>query len=527
MHSSANRRVRHKICFPCCLVALVLIPLSWEKESFPRRKLSELQPSFSAITEETGDSESPTRNRRLVLMDEDNSSSWGIPVRSPALSRRRLANLRGATTTSDVENAETSKQLIFKESSLYPPTMEATLTVPLHATTGTHHVHVYIGSPPQRQTLIVDTGSRLMAFPCRPCNNCGKHASDYYDPIRSTTDVLPKCGNCYLAELSMCSNNDQKCHVTQRYTEGSSWSAYELEDLVWFGNSNLEESIDSFMKLAVPYSFGCQVEETGLFKDQYADGILGLAKHGTSLIQAMYDAGSIRNNAFSLCFTRTGGSLSLGGSYVEQHREPMRFSPLTTTGSGKNMYSVNVVEVRVGDLCIACSYTSAAGGKNSNSADREIPETLKIFSDGKGTILDSGTTDTYLPAMLEPYFIKAWKETSGMAFPKRKNRYTYKDFQNLPKITFVLQGMGEGDKDGVVFVIKPVAYMEDVPIDATGNVVPWAGTTELTNRIYLEEQHGAVLGANAMLGYDILFDIGGQRVGMARADCSGSTSVIQ
>jgi len=506
-------RKHRNFCVLCCLVAFMVIPPSSEKESFPRRRLSELeQPSFT-ISEEERNLETLPRNRRLVLIDEDNSSTLETSRHKepPALSRR-LAGLRGATT--DVENEELSNQRIKKES-FSAETMEATLTVPLHATTGTHHVHVYIGSPPQRQTLIVDTGSRLMAFPCKPCNNCGKHASDYYDPVRSTTDVLPKCGNCYLAELSTCLNADQKCHLKQRYTEGSSWSAYELEDLVWFGNSNLEESTDSFMRLAVPYSFGCQIEETGLFKDQYADGILGLAKHETSLIQAMYDAGSIRNNAFSLCFTRTGGSLSLGGSYAQQHREPMRFSPLATTGSGKNMYSVNVVEVRVGDICIACM-----------STDHTIPEELNIFSSGKGTILDSGTTDTYLPQMLEEPFRKAWKEASGMRFSKRNHEsYTYEAFQRLPRITFVLEGMQEDNN--VVHVVEPVAYMEDVPTDANGNVIPWSGTAALTNRIYLEEQQGAVLGANAMLGYDVLFDIGGKRVGIARADCSGSTSIIE
>ena len=38
------------------------------------------------------------------------------------------------------------------------------ITVPLYAHSGTHHVYLYIGSPPQRQTLIVDTGSRAMAW---------------------------------------------------------------------------------------------------------------------------------------------------------------------------------------------------------------------------------------------------------------------------------------------------------------------------------------------------------------------------
>jgi hypothetical protein len=74
----------------------------------------------------------------------------------------------------------------------------ATSTVPMHAVSGTHHIYVYVGSPPKRQTLIVDTGSRIMAFPCDPCKNCGHHTSpNYYSPLESTTDVQLPCDRCH------------------------------------------------------------------------------------------------------------------------------------------------------------------------------------------------------------------------------------------------------------------------------------------------------------------------------------------
>ena len=81
------------------------------------------------------------------------------------------------------------------------------LTIPLHAHSGTHHVHLYVGSPPQKQTLIVDTGSRAMAFPCTIAGMsdcCGSHASDYFDPSQSTTHFVSKCGNCVLEGISAC-----------------------------------------------------------------------------------------------------------------------------------------------------------------------------------------------------------------------------------------------------------------------------------------------------------------------------------
>lgn len=143
-------------------------------------------------------------------------------------SRRRLVQLlRGNNKNDSFKQARDSGIRSPHNASLdpYSPTTITTrvVTVPLHATTGTHHVYMSIGSPPQRQTLIVDTGSRLLAFPCHPCHGCGRHASKFYSHDISTTAVIPKCGSCYLSG-SKCSEFSNHCVVTQKYTEGSSWT---------------------------------------------------------------------------------------------------------------------------------------------------------------------------------------------------------------------------------------------------------------------------------------------------------------
>ena len=46
-----------------------------------------------------------------------------------------------------------------------------------------------------------------------------------------------------------------------------------MEDICWLGTDNFEESIKLHMFLAVPLSFGCETEETGLIANQYADGM--------------------------------------------------------------------------------------------------------------------------------------------------------------------------------------------------------------------------------------------------------------
>lgn len=56
---------------------------------------------------------------------------------------------------------------------------------------------MYIGTPPQRQTVILDTGSSILAFPCTGfaycmlltlrCNGCGSHQNGPFNPSLSNS----------------------------------------------------------------------------------------------------------------------------------------------------------------------------------------------------------------------------------------------------------------------------------------------------------------------------------------------------
>lgn len=35
---------------------------------------------------------------------------------------------------------------------------------------GYDYVNIYVGNPPQKQSLIIDTGSSITAFPCDACD---------------------------------------------------------------------------------------------------------------------------------------------------------------------------------------------------------------------------------------------------------------------------------------------------------------------------------------------------------------------
>ena len=406
------------------------------------------------------------------------------------------------------------------------------ISVPLHSEHGTHHAYLYVGSPPQRRTLIVDTGSRLVAFPCTSCANCGKHASaSYYDPSISTTDIVNTCSECQFDGMSKCNNNT--CQFVQRYTEGSRIQAYEITDIMWLGTDDALETMadPQYINTAVPFVFGCQTSEEGLFRNQYADGIFGTAMHQTTLIAAMYEAGAIPRHAFSLCLNYEGGTFSLGGTDLSlrnettttlpeetgnrtstgpYHLEPMQYAPLA---KNHGWYAVGVVSVHVGNTLITTTETF-----------------LSAFNDVKGTIIDSGTTDSYLPKVIAQPFMKAWENITGLVYSNKLERYTYSKFLKLPNVTITVDGV---DGIHIRWSATPSNYMEEMvlkrrkPGEKTMQQIrrvditkPWNGAKSFTNRIYLDEPKGCVLGGNFMADHDIMFDITNKKIGIARAECT-------
>lgn len=437
---------------------------------------------------------------------------------------------------------------------------KTTLAVPLFQSHNSYHVNIYIGSPPQRRLVIVDTGSRYLVFPCKPCRNCGKQhfSNDYFDPNISSTDISNQCANqsgsdgrlypknksaristdtqqCTFQSSSrqqVCDPKTGMCQFMQKYAEGSSISGFEMEDIVWFGTDNEEESMKIHMQYAVPLSFGCQTVETGMIARQFADGIMGLIEYkGNAILDMMHDAGVIENRAFSLCLHKEGGLFSLGGTALLNDNDDQRTRTTTTTTSNtetrhleamqmepilksSRYYAVHVEAVLLGNLEIA-TRAEVANAFNSNK---------------KGAVIDSGTTDSYLPKDLKDHFESAWINHTNRKYTNEIESYTQEAFQKLPNLTIVL-------KSGYKWEIEPRSYMEEVrsngskvessssyPINYASDWPAGLGgeSTHLlfVNRLYWDEPSGGVFGSNAMLNHDILFDLENDTIGFAKANCS-------
>ena len=277
---------------------------------------------------------------------------------------------------------------------------------------GTHYADMWCGSPtPQRQTVIVDTGSGVTAFPCNECNHdCGVpdyHIDGVYDEEQSTSFVKLTCKDCLRGE---CQDSTDSCTFGMSYQEGSSWNAFEVSDLCYVGgfhnrptkeaddstNKNPDAAdIDPFHAPAFQFrmKFGCQTRITGLFITQLADGIMGMDVAEAALWYQMYSANIIQHKAFSLCFSRKveaervgteSGAMSLGGTDERLHNTPLVYTD-TTAGSG--FYVVHVRKM----------YLREGGGGLSALASKLGLKVLQLDLDESAlnagrVIVDSGTT---------------------------------------------------------------------------------------------------------------------------------------
>lgn len=460
-----------------------------------------------------------------------------IPHHSDEARRRKL-NSAGSSTIADRPSSDAT--------SLRRRT-EAVQMGALYQGYGTHYIDLWVGTPPQRQTLIVDTGSGVTAFPCSECDatTCGKghHIDNFFVETDSSSYEKIACGECQRGHCTNSNNGSGDCKIGMSYQEGSSWSAFEAKDMVYIGgphdhgltvdnggSSDLDPG--HAFAFSFPMTFGCQTKLTGLFKTQLADGIMGMDDANTAFWAQMYKANIISDKQFSLCFTRQplpdkkgteAGAMTMGGYDVRLHSSPMVYSG--RVGSSGGFYNVHVRKVYL---------RHGSGGEGAKSTDPNAQVvTLSVSEDQLNhgnVIVDSGTTDTYFTRRIATEFNTVYQQLSGRAYSHSGVSLTEDELKALPTILIQLAGdeamnkglfptnakdisglAGDVDPDhpyDILLAIPPTHYME---YDDKAK--------KYVARFYADEGGGSVLGANAMMGHDVYFDLDDKRIGWAESDC--------
>jgi len=133
-----------------------------------------------------------------------------------------------------------------------------------------------------------------------------------------------------------------------------------------------------------------------MFSSQISNGIMGFGRADSTLITSLHRQNVVVHKTFSMCFAENGGTLTLGAPTSDprlaKKGAQIRWVPLLSSSS--RWYVVKVTGVKVGEVPMK---GSTAG-----------------FQSGKGTIVDSGTTDTYLPRTVALQFKTAFKAATGL-----------------------------------------------------------------------------------------------------------------
>lgn len=195
-----------------------------------------------------------------------------------------------------------------------------------------------------------------------------------------------------------------------------------------------------------------------------------------SLASQLHAAGITESTVFSLCFSFDGGVLTMGGVDPSIHRSPTSPVKYAKLYRRSDWYGVKVLDMRLlrrdgSEQRITASSTIEAAFKGSTMS----------------TIVDSGTTDTYLPSVLLRPFSAAFKEVTGVDFKTgTKVSLTKAQMASFPDLLVEL----EARETGSIIIRMPwVNYVEQIE-----------GTDKFEFVLFFQEQSGAILGANFMDG---------------------------
>lgn len=319
-------------------------------------------------------------------------------------------------------------------------------------------------------------------------------------------------------------------------SEGSSWHAYKVSDKLWMGGKEIRD-LDAASSYSIDFQFGCQDSETGLFRTQHVDGIMGMSASDDTLSHQLVIQNITQTKIFAMCFSVGGGILTLGGvdQSIHTHGKNIQYAKLMKP---KGWFTVKLLDISMraspsskyfsqgGHKKHSPTSTSTTTSSSSSTTDNSQSQSqyekktnykMSLKSDysalngKKGVIVDSGTTDTYLPIGIQTLFENLFRKISdGIHFSSSTVVLTQSQLEALPTIIYSLQGL-----DGF-----PPIEIESSPSSYTESL----GNGKYAFRIYLTETNGAILGANVMNNNNVIFDIDNRRIGFAPSLCQYNNS---
>ena len=344
-----------------------------------------------------------------------------------------------------------------------------------------YYVNLYLGKLGIKQSYLLDTGSSITTSPCNLCKDCGKHKNNYYS-ISNETIINCDDPKCYMVN-SNCFEGD--CNFIIGYLEGSNLEGIYVNEIVRFGDNYTNQKLNY-----IP--IGCTTKETHLFRDQLADGIIGLSNSEYNFVSVLKKNNIIKKNIFSICLSQFGGYFTIDDINKKYH---LSKNILYTNIEWGSHFYIKVNSINV------------------------LNETIDI---SKRIFIDSGTTYTYFPTNITNIIIKKIRNICNKEenknkcgiYERNKNYGACFYFNNNDEILYAINNIFPN----ITFNINNDLEYIWIPKNYYYNF-----SSVENNSICLgfnDEVGSFIFGSTWMRGYDIIFDNENEKIGFVMSDCN-------
>eukprot|EP01018_Ginkgo_biloba_P029861 Gb_06974 [translate_table: standard] len=308
----------------------------------------------------------------------------------PSSTKSTLAELIREATDKDKIRFNSILKSLDSATTNYEP--KKTAMEPLHPGlrigTGNYIANIAFGTPPNRFSLLMDTGSDITWIQCIPCTDCHAQAEQLFDPARSLSYRTLPCNSSACALLRGFPTNcgDAKCTYRALYNDRSLTQGDFVQDTVTVGSDSLQDFV-----------FGCGHSNRGrLFGG--AAGLLGL---GRSPLSFPSQTAEIYGQVFSYCLPSFGTGSNVGSLYFGQGSIPageVFFVPLVPNSNPmlNSHYYIRLTGISVGGEELKVS-----------------PSLFDPNPQGGGVIIDSGTLATRLVEPVYTVFRDAFRNKTA------------------------------------------------------------------------------------------------------------------